>query len=418
MMLNYIFAILPLLPSLYPILQIRNQEIFHLLLISFLIAIVTFLLSNSLIPIVAEYTLKSGLCGKDLGKKGSKLESKDIPEALGIVSGTTYLITAIFSQLIFATTTRLQVIYNSALFSICFMIFLGFTDDTLELKWRYKLVLPTVASLPLLSSYSGSTALLVPQKLQTLLMSDGSITTLGSLINLVAVVDTEANGAIVELGSLFLLYMGLLAVFCTNAINIYAGINGLECGQSYVIACSVLFFKLYDASQGAIGEDSQFALVMIIPFISVCLSLLRSNWFPARVFVGDTFCYFSGMTFAVVGIHGHFSKTLLLLFLPQVLNFIYSIPQLFKILPCPRHRLPRIDPKTQLMSYSTFPCTADQYTFFKVQRNSLECPNCTLICLVLRLTGPLSERTLCIVLLALQGTASILTFIVRYYILV
>lgn len=25
--------------------------------------------------------------------------------------------------------------------------------------------------------------------------------------------------------------MGLLAVFCTNAINIYAGINGLEAGQ-------------------------------------------------------------------------------------------------------------------------------------------------------------------------------------------
>lgn len=28
-----------------------------------------------------------------------------------------------------------------------------------------------------------------------------------------------------------MLYMGMLAVFCTNAINIYAGINGLEAGQ-------------------------------------------------------------------------------------------------------------------------------------------------------------------------------------------
>ena len=34
------------------------------------------------------------------------------------------------------------------------------------------------------------------------------------------------------------------------------------------------------------------------------------NWYPSTVFVGDTFCYFAGMTFAVVGIHGHFSKTL------------------------------------------------------------------------------------------------------------
>lgn len=40
--------------------------------------------------------------------------------------------------------------------------------------------------------------------------------------------------------------------------------------------------------------------------------------FPSAVFVGDTFCYFAGMTFAVVGILGHFSKTVLLFFIPQV----------------------------------------------------------------------------------------------------
>lgn len=38
-------------------------------------------------------------------------------------------------------------------------------------------------------------------------------------------------GQIMELGWVFMLYMALLAVFCTNAINIYAGINGLEAGQ-------------------------------------------------------------------------------------------------------------------------------------------------------------------------------------------
>ena len=47
------------------------------------------------------------------------------------------------------------------------------------------------------------------------------------------------------------------------------------------------------------------------------------------------------MTFAVIGILGHFSKTMLLFFLPQVANFVYSVPQLFHFVPCPRHRLPR-----------------------------------------------------------------------------
>lgn len=40
----------------------------------------------------------------------------------------------------------------------------------------------------------------------------------------------------------YLVYMGILAVFCTNAINIYAGINGLEAGQSYIIGCAMLFY--------------------------------------------------------------------------------------------------------------------------------------------------------------------------------
>lgn len=38
--------------------------------------------------------------------------------------------------------------------------------------------------------------------------------------------------------------MGLLAVFCTNSINIHAGINGLEVGQTVVIAFAVSFKSL------------------------------------------------------------------------------------------------------------------------------------------------------------------------------
>ncbi len=40
--------------------------------------------------------------------------------------------------------------------------------------------------------------------------------------------------------------MGMLAVFCTNAINIYAGVNGLEAGQSIVIALSVIVFDVFE----------------------------------------------------------------------------------------------------------------------------------------------------------------------------
>ena len=41
-------------------------------------------------------------------------------------------------------------------------------------------------------------------------------------------------------------YIGMLAVFCTNAINIFAGFNGIEVGQSYIIAISILIENLVE----------------------------------------------------------------------------------------------------------------------------------------------------------------------------
>lgn len=78
----------------------------------------------------------------------------------------------------------------------------------------------------------------------------------------------------------------------------------------------------------------------------VSLSLFKFNKFPSEVFIGDTYCYFAGMTLAVSGILGHYSKTLLLFFIPQILNFLISFPQLIGIVVCPRHRLPKFNPKT------------------------------------------------------------------------
>ena len=42
--------------------------------------------------------------------------------------------------------------------------------------------------------------------------------------------------------------MVMLVVFCTNAINILAGVNGLEAGQTFVIACAVMFHNLWELS--------------------------------------------------------------------------------------------------------------------------------------------------------------------------
>lgn len=59
----------------------------------------------------------------------------------------------------------------AALLSICCMLFLGFADDVLDLKWRHKLLLPTMASLPLLMvyyvTYNGTT-IIIPKPFRLL----------------------------------------------------------------------------------------------------------------------------------------------------------------------------------------------------------------------------------------------------------
>ena len=53
-------------------------------------------------------------------------------------------------------------------------------------------------------------------------------------------------GNTIELGVLYYIYMGMLAIFCTNAINILAGINGLEVGQSVIIGTKPSFYLKWD----------------------------------------------------------------------------------------------------------------------------------------------------------------------------
>lgn len=231
--------------------------------------------------------------------------------------------------------------------------------------------------------------------------------------------------------------MGMLIIFCTHSINILAGINGIEAGQALVIGLSVIandLLYVFDNPNRVSVEAHLFSLYFIVPFVGVTAALLWHNWFPATLFVGDTFCYFSGMTLAVVGILGHFSKTLLLFFLPQIFNFVYSCPQLFRLVECPRHRMPRFNADTGLLEYSTVKPNDKKplgmlgnlalrllsglglLKVFKYDKEGriLECNNLTLLNLVLARFGPMSERNTTIAVLFIQVLASLLAFFIRY----
>ena len=145
----------------------------------------------------------------------------------------------------------------------------------------------------------------------------------------------------------------------------------------------------------------------------------------------------------MVAILGHFSKTLLLFFIPQVFNFVYSLPQLFHLVPCPRHRLPKYCKETdtvytskanfkkeemgtlgrlsliilsslKLASVREYTVQVDSDNDTPTTVDMVECNNLTIINFILRLTGPMHEQTLTLSILAIQVLSSVLAFMVRY----
>lgn len=386
-----------------------------------LVSVVGGLITYSIIPKFRDMFIKARLFGVDLNKS----TGEKVPEATGVITGSVFLMIT-FLMIPFTYSSYLMEEENTesfphaeftqllaALLSISCMLLLGFADDVLDLRWRHKLLLPTMASLPLLMVYyvtTNKTYIMVPTLLRVFL------------------------GPSIQLGFLYYVYMGMLAVFCTNAINILAGINGLEVGQSVIIASSLIIFNLMSLS-GSLGHHHQFSLYFLLPYLGTSLGLLVHNWFPSSVFPGDTFCYFSGMTLAVVAILGHFSKTLLLFFLPQILNFLYSCPQIFHLVHCPRHRLPKYckETNTVSMSMATVPASdmkplgsfilkiLDSVGVAHVvtikeegQLDMIQFNNLTLINFILKLIGPMHEQTLTCWLLVVQVLCSVVAFTVRY----
>jgi len=389
-------------------------------------------------PQLKEMFIKASLKGIDLNKATTHrhpngalvrpIAGVPIPESQGAVSSTVYiLVLSVLIPCIFGgnnqhadfSHARLAE-YLAALLSVGLAAFMGFADDVLDLRWRHKIPLPFLANLPLLLVYhaaGGLTGFVVPNQLQWLL------------------------GPYLELSIFFYLFLLGLVVVSTHAINIYAGVNGLEVGQAVVIAGAVAILNIVllikNNDQGADAHEFRMhqmqSLMLVLPFLATSIALMRLNWWPSKVFVGDTYAYFAGATLAAVSVVGHSTKTMTFLLIPQFLNALYSVPQLFKVVDCPRHRMPgydsnrdvllnsyfEIDPENLSKSASaliwllrTFRLAkflpADPKTGF-VQVSNLTLPN-----FFMHAFGECREDVLCSRLLMFQALCAVLLFFIRF----
>lgn len=111
----------------------------------------------------------------------------------------------------------------------------------------------------------------------------------------------------VNFGIVYALVLVPLAVTgASNAANMLAGLNGLEAGMGLLNALALL-------TVGIILREPEVVLLMLA-LAGTLIAFLRYNWFPARIFPGDSLTLMVGAGIAATSIVGNMEKVGLMLF--------------------------------------------------------------------------------------------------------
>ena len=111
-------------------------------------------------------------------------------------------------------------------------------------------------------------------------------------------------------------------VAITNAVNLIDGLDGLATGTSIISLSSLLVVALM--------QDQVLAAMLAVIYIGASLGFLVFNFYPAKIFMGDSGSLFLGYSIAVISIIGLLKNlTIFTMFVPVI---ILAIPILDTLL--------------------------------------------------------------------------------------
>ena len=292
--------------------------------IEILITLITLVFSFALTGIITALWIKvakrKGLVGYDMNKttkqpelyariesvlwdKDKSLLLNDKPkvaEAGGIafiiaLTLTLFLYVFIKTFIIKSTTHYIEIL--TLIVTVLLAGLLGFIDDILGWKkgiagWQ-KLLLTLPIAIPLAVINAGHSTMVLPF--------------IGS----------------VDFGLLYpLLLVPLAIIGCTNGYNLLAGYNGLEAGLGIIIFSA--FTGLF-----LITQQPYLALISGI-IVFALLGFLLFNFYPAKVFPGDSLTYALGSLIAIFAVLGNAEKFGIILFIPFIIEGILKARSKFK----------------------------------------------------------------------------------------
>ncbi|MBS3055452.1 MAG: hypothetical protein J4452_03110 [Candidatus Aenigmarchaeota archaeon] len=267
--------------------------------------VLAFLITHFSTRIFIRFLRNINVFGKDAHKKDVYIpEMGGPPVFIGIIAAM--FLTIGFYVFSIHVSPNLLVSVFAALFSITIVLLIGIFDDlTVLIKDRVKkfkrigfkqwvrplLILP--AALPLMAVSAGSTIVNIPLF--------GPVN-FGILYPLVAV--------------------PLMVVFASESVNLLGGFNGLEAGMGTIGAISLGIFALL--------RGNYLVATLLLSFAASLFAFLSFNWYPAKIWPGDSLTHMIGIVLIVSAIIGNFEKAAALVLIPFVIEFFLKARSKFK----------------------------------------------------------------------------------------
>ncbi|MEM2169967.1 MAG: hypothetical protein QW702_07970 [Candidatus Bathyarchaeia archaeon] len=164
---------------------------------------------------------------------------------------------------------------------ILFGGFMGLLDDWADIRWRYKALLPLIASLPLIIIREGETRM-----------------------------STYFFGKIDFGLAYYSIIVPAIVTVTTNAVNQLGGLNGLETVCPSIVLTGLLVTSIIHGRSESI--------LLYVPLI-ISWALAYYN-FKGRIFVGNTGSFAFGTTLAAYAIIANMEQTLAIALVPYIFN--------------------------------------------------------------------------------------------------
>jgi len=259
--------------------------------------VISFGMTFLLMPSWIRHAIKINLVGRDM----HKTENAMIPEAGGVIVLTAITISLLYYagiQAFFFHHEHSLIMIFGSIASLLLVGVIGFMDDfggwKRGLKQWQKPLLTLPAAIPFL------------------------------LVNLDRTTMDFPFFGVHDIGLLFpLIFIPVAIAGASNAFNMLAGYNGLEAGMGMIILGTLSILSLVN------GE--YLAVVFCLIGLFALFAFIIFNWYPSKIFPGDTMTYPIGAFIAICAILGMVEKFALVLFIPYYLDFLLPLRKKMKV---------------------------------------------------------------------------------------